>query len=244
MTSKRRRSAKNATRDRQVDPSPAAIEKRLRKEEAQRARQKARRRAEQRGFLRKSAIGALAVIAVASGLFLLRRSTSPKPVNAAAVAAGQTAGCGDIQQPDGSSPDRTHLDPGQTYQYPNEPATAGPHDPSPLPPDPHVYDSPVPETRAVHNLEHAYVLIYYRQSGRDALPQAVVSSLRSVANAQTKVIMVPHPALPEGTALALTAWNRLWECPATITTDQATTVATGFVDAYRGTSNAPEPRAA
>jgi len=56
--------------------------------------------------------------------------------------------------------------------------------------------------------------------------------------------MVPHPALPEGTALALTAWNRLWECPATITTDQATTVATGFVDAYRGTSNAPEPRAA
>jgi Protein of unknown function (DUF3105) len=243
VTSKRRRSVKNAVRDRQLDPSLAA-RARLRKEEARRARQKARRRAEQRGFLRKSAIGALVVVAVAGGLLWLQRSTSSKPVNAAALAAGQAAGCGNIQQPEGSSPARTHLDPGQTYQYPNEPATAGPHDPSPLPPDPHIYDSPVPETQAVHNLEHAYVLIYYRESGRGALPQAVVSSLQSLANAQTKVIMAPHSALPEGTALALTGWNRLWECPATTTTDQATMVATGFIDAYRGTSNAPEPRAA
>jgi hypothetical protein len=64
-----------------------------------------------------------------------------------------------------------HLAPGESFDYPDRPAAAGPHDASPLPPDPHVYAIPVPETRAVHNLEHAYVIIYYRPVAEGGLAQ-------------------------------------------------------------------------
>jgi len=55
--------------------------------------------------------------------------------------------------------------------------------------------------------------------------------------------MAPYPQLDEGTSLALAAWNTLWECPAAVTAGQAVTIASGFAEAYRGTSNAPEPSA-
>ena len=185
-------------------------------------------------------LGAVTFIA----FLLLTRVGGPQPIPEAALAAASDAGCGDIETPAASAPGGIHLSPGESHTYPEHPATSGPHDPSPLPGDPHVYDSPVPETRAVHNLEHAYVLIYYRANGPDAIPQAVVDRLASLARSQDKVIMAPYPDLPSGTSLALTAWNKLWECPAAVTADQARTIASGFIQAYRGTSNAPEPRAA
>jgi hypothetical protein len=106
-----------------------------------------------------------------------------------------------------------------------------------------VYTTPIAETRAVHNLEHAYVLIYYRAEDPDALPNDVIRSLERVAESQDKVIIAPYPSLEDGTSLALAAWNKLWQCPSTITPAQARTVATAFIEAYRGTSNAPEPNA-
>ena len=123
---------------------------------------------------------------------------------------------------------------GEPFTYDQHPATSGRHDPSPLPPDPHVYTAPVDETAAVHNLEHAYVLIYYRADGPEALPTDVVDGLATLAESEDKVIMAPHPSLDEGTSLALTAWNKLWECPAGVTADQARTIASGFIEAYRG----------
>jgi hypothetical protein len=136
-----------------------------------------------------------------------------------------------------------HLQPGQNYRYTSEPATSGWHDPSPLPGDPHVYTQPVQETRAVHNLEHAYVLVYYRADGPDALPADVVQALGPLVNAQFKTIMAPFPDLPTGTSFALLAWNKLWTCPSTITASQARTMTSGFIQAFRGTGNAPEPGA-
>ena len=215
-----------------------------RKDQVRQARETVLRRIHRRRALKRAAwMGGLGVVTFAA-FFLLTRVGGPKPIPEAALAAASDAGCGDVQTPAASAPGGQHLSPGQSYTYPEHPATSGFHDPSPLPGDPHVYDSPVPETRAVHNLEHAYVLIYYRADGPDALPQEVVSRLASLAGAQDKVIMAPYPDLPSGTSLALTAWNKLWECPATVTADQARTIASGFIQAYRGTSNAPEPRAA
>ena len=101
----------------------------------------------------------------------------------------------------------------------------------------------MPETQAVHNLEHAYVLVYYRDGGPDALPTDVVQALTPPVNAQFKTIMAPFPNLPTGTSFALLAWNKLWTCPATITADQARTMTSGFIHAFRGTGNAPEPSA-
>ncbi|MGH2525941.1 MAG: hypothetical protein ACRDG2_04255, partial [Actinomycetota bacterium] len=68
----------------------------------------------------------------------------------------------------------------------------------------------------------------------------VVRNLQGLARSEEKVIMAPYPSLQDGTVLALAAWNKLWECPSGITVEQARTVATGFIEAYRGTSNAPE----
>ena len=55
--------------------------------------------------------------------------------------------------------------------------------------------------------------------------------------------MAPHPDLPAGTALVLAAWNKLCECPSSVTLEQARAIASGFLEAYRGTGNAPEPAA-
>ncbi len=100
------------------------------------------------------------------------------------------------------------------------------------------------ETAAVHNLEHAYVLIYYRADGPEALPTDVVHRLATLAESEDKIIMAPHASLEEGTSLALTGWNK--QGPSArpgLTADQARTIASGFIEAFRGSSNAPEPNA-
>jgi hypothetical protein len=133
-----------------------------------------------------------------------------------------------------------HLAPGEAFDYPDPPAAAGPHDASPLPPDPHVYDEAIPPTRAVHNLEHAYVLISYRPADDGGLTPETTGALEAFARDEDRVIMAPDPSLPDGRGLALLAWNTRWMCPATLTADPAVTIATGFVDAFRGTTVAPE----
>lgn len=173
---------------------------------------------------------------------IVGRKLGPRAVPKAALAAAEAAGCGPIQTPD-DNPSGGHLSPGQTWGYTNEPATSGFHDPSPLPSSKHIYDAPVPEVNAVHNLEHAYVLVYYRPHGQDALPGGVVDELASFVNSQEKTIMAPFADLPQGTSFALLAWNKLWTCPPTITPEQTKAMTSGFIEAFRGTGNAPEPSA-
>ena len=109
-----------------------------------------------------------------------------------------------------------------------------------MPIPPHVYPAPIAETRAVHNLEHGAVILYYRQAGNGALGQAIVDRMTTIANATDNVILAPYEQLPEGTALAFAAWNKLQTCPTTVTGPQATLIARGFIEAYLCTSNAPE----
>jgi hypothetical protein len=202
---------------------------------SEQARSDKRRR---RGITRGITLIAVAILAY----LLLVRTSGPGEVSAAALSAGRAVGCGDVTHPL-AAPSGKHLQPGESHTYDQHPATSGPHDPSPLPPDPRVYAAPIPETRAVHNLEHAYVLIYYRPAADGGLSDEAVSALETLARDESRVIMAPYPALPERTALALAAWNTLWECPSSssMTPDRATTIATGFIDAFRGTNIAPEP---
>jgi hypothetical protein len=209
---------------------------------ARQARERAVKSVRRRQATRRAIqIGIIAALAVGVFLFLTRVG-APGNIPDAALQTAEAAGCGDVQTPV-TTPDRTHLQSGETFTYDQQPATSGPHDPSPLPSEPHVYEAPIPETQAVHNLEHAYVLIYYRAEDPDALSDDVVRSLERLAESEDKVIMAPYPSLEDGTALALAAWNKLWECPSAITAEQARTVASAFIDAYRGTSNAPEANA-
>jgi Protein of unknown function (DUF3105) len=223
-----------------VRPGPASRSRAEKKELARQARERAVKTVRRRQATRRAIqVGVVAALAVGVFLFLTRVS-GPGDIPEGALQAAQAAGCDDVETPVSGTPDRTHLDPGEPFTYDQQPAVAGAHDSSPLPPQPHVYDAPVEETRAVHNLEHAYVLIYYRAQGREALPADVVRDLEGLARSEEKVIMAPYPSLQDGTALALAAWNKLWECPSGITVEQARTVASGFIDAYKGTSNAPE----
>jgi hypothetical protein len=214
-----------------------------------RANQRQRARATRRDAVRRVARLAAATLAIVLVLQLLVRGDAPQAVSAAALAAGRDAGCGGILTPATEAPGGLHIPPGAPHQYPQEPATSGPHDPSPLPDTPKVLAQSVsdaavggalPEGRAVHNLEHAFVIVYYRADGPDALPTGVVDRLAALVRAEDRVLMAPHADLPDGTSLALTAWNKLWSCPATVTSTQAASVARGFIDAYRGTTNAPE----
>jgi hypothetical protein len=187
----------------------------------------------------------IAVVAavIAIGGYMVLKVSSPGSVSSDALEVGRAAGCSDVRSPAGTAPGGQHLGSGEPAAYAEHPATSGPHDPAPLPADPAVYTEPVREENAVHNLEHGYVLLYYRADGPQALGEPVVERLASIAEQQDKVLLAPYPDLDEGTSLAIAAWNKLWECPATVSAGDAATMANSFINAYRGTSNAPEGNA-
>jgi hypothetical protein len=184
--------------------------------------------------------GAVLFGVAALGWVLFLRAPGPGTISAIALDTAVGAGCDDLERPVDPDASRAHLASGETFDYPDPPAAAGPHDPSPLPPDPHVRAAPVAETRAVHNLEHAYVLIWYRPAAEGGLSEATIAALETVAREEDRVIMAPYPSLPEDRSLALVAWSTRWLCPAGIAPEDATTVARAFIQAYRGTTNAPE----
>ncbi len=175
-----------------------------------------------------------------AGAVRLHDAQSGAPRADVAYVSYERAEANPLERPVVADPSRDHLSLGQAFDYPDRPPAAGPHDPSPLPDTPHVYERPVSETRAVHNLEHAFVVIWYRQTGEGGLSAEAVSALEGVARDEGRVIMAPYPDLPAGRALALLAWNTRWTCPPTIDADQAVTMARAFIQAFRGTTNAPE----
>jgi Protein of unknown function (DUF3105) len=216
--------------------------RRARKEAARLARAAARKRQTRVSFARRTiAISTISLVALAT-FYFLERAASPRPISPQAIADAKAAGCTGVTQPS-SNPTGGHLAEGQAYTYAQHPATSGLHDPTPLPTSPDIYTTPVIETQAVHFLEHAGVIIYYRaKPDPAALPADVIAALGKVADAQPNTLLAPYPDLPTGEALALTAWNRLQTCPATITAAQASSVANGFAHAFVCTAVAPEPK--
>ena len=217
--------------------------RRAHKEEARKAREAARKRQNRTSTARRFLVISLVSLVAVGTFWFLQRAASPHPISAEAQAAAQKAGCTGVIQPS-SNPTGGHLTPGETITYPDKPATSGKHDPHALDqPEPPVYKEPVPETQAVHYLEHSGVIFYYRQDGDGALKPDVVAALGTVAGNHRNTLVAPYPDLPEGTSLALAAWNQLQTCPGTITADEATTVAEGFAAAFECTSVGPEPKA-
>ena len=249
MTNKRKRRRPSA-RPARAEPAPASQQRteagsirRERKEAVRRAREAERKRAARAAALRRAL--AFSLIALATLVVVTRLFSSPhaRPIPSAALAAAKVAKCSDVTTPPLDPNARKHLQPNQAFTYSQHPATSGPHDPTPLGLSTHVYTAPVPETKAVHNLEHSEILLYYRADGPGAVTSDVVAALAKVANESKNTILAPYRDLPSGMSLALTAWDKLQTCPGTITKDQASAVAIGFEYAFSCTSNAPEPRA-
>lgn len=237
---KRTRAAPPATK-------AAASERAARKEAARRERERAirafrRRRRLVRGGIALAVIAALAVPAWL--IFQNVRESRERRQEADALAA--QIGCGEVQQEQGADGERFEHVP-QPPEYQTTPASFGPHSGQTLPPEPAVWDQPFDPTfefRAVHNLEHGYVAMYYRQDGEAALSQDVVSALAELAEGEDQVFLAPHPALPEGENLALVAWNRIRHCEVRGEAGATADVARTFIEEFRDSSTAPEPQAA
>lgn len=242
MTKKKKRKRKVQYTAPAAPPPPQARQER--KEAARRERERIFRSARRRQLTRRAVRWTALVVAVAAVTgFVSYRVLQDRTLIQRADAAASDIGCGEIEELPNEG--RAHLQPGSAAPtYATTPAASGPHSPSTLAPGVEVYDEPVPEVQAVHNLEHAYVLIYYRADGPEALDDEVREALAGLAEGQTKVILAPYPELPEGTSLAFVAWTKLQECPAVTDADQAILAAEGFIKRYRGTTNAPEPSAA
>ena len=226
-------------------PARVPAQTRSDKKAAKRERQTRARKAEaRRGALRRALIGGVVGLLVFAAISWFNRPPAPTEfrTHTDALNASIHAGCSDVVTPV-ADPQRTHLAAGASYDYPEHPATSGPHDPTPLPDTPRVYDdvSTYRETQAVHSLEHGSVIMYYRPSADpEGLPADVVDALKPVAENSPATYLIPYTQLPTGTALAYTAWNKLLTCPVGITADEAVTVANGFIASYACTSNAPE----
>jgi hypothetical protein len=233
----------SAGADARTGPATSAS-RREKKEMARAAREAERKRRARTATLRRASVFALLGLTAFAVLWWFQRAPGPRPISQAAVRAASAAGCTTPTHPSGGdAPGGQHLEPGQAYTYDQHPATSGPHDPSPLPDEPNLYAEPVPETQAVHTLEHAGILVYYRSDGEGALPAATVDALGTVVDGAENTILAPYDDLPDGVSLALAAWDTLQTCPGTITEGQARTVTQGFIDAYVCTGNAPEPTA-
>ena len=216
--------------------------KRERRDAARERKQKEVKAAARRGAFRRAAIGGVVGLLVFVAFsYFTGHAPGATPLSDQAKSAALAGGCGELQTPAASAPGGLPLAEGQPYSYSQHPATSGYHDPTPLPPQPRVYTTPVQETMAVHTLEHGSVIMYYRPTGDPGgLSQEVVTKLAPIAQDNKASYLIPYPDLPDGTALAFTAWNKLLACPAKISPDQAGTVAQGFIDSFACTSNAPE----
>jgi len=228
---------------RQQGISETSAVRRERKEEARQARQTALRRYRRQRMIRRGLVWGGAALAVLLAVYFIGKNSSggTGKLTSAATRTMTAAGCTDLEKP--ADQGRTHLPSGGSYTYQQQPPTSGPHDPTPLPAG--VYTTAQPETNMVHSLEHGAVEIYYS----DAVPQDVVQALSSVAKTSDRAIMTPapqtlSPPIESGksftSALAFAAWDRLVQCPSTVTAAQAKTIAQAWITAFVNADSAPE----
>jgi hypothetical protein len=160
-----------------------------------------------------------------------------RPVDAAALQAGrQAAGSEGVRTFPVAG--RDHIGPGeQPDNWNSNPPTSGDHLAAPQAPG--VYGGEQDPRALVHNLEHGYVLMLYKN-----LPQDQQDQLREFVEARdgSKLVLAPYSGL-ERDGVALVAWQNL-ELLQRVNMD----VVQAFVNDYMvpvGTkSTAPEPNAA
>ena len=111
----------------------------------------------------------------------------------------------EAQEPPAGQHIQNLTDPHPTYT--SNPPTSGWHYVTPA--NPGVYTQPLPDEQTVHNLEHGFVVIHYRQN----LDQATVSQLTALARElqQQNPCMILEPRANDklDVPIAVTAWNWL-----------------------------------
>lgn len=126
--------------------------------------------------------------------------------------AAKKAGCTGVRN-DGSA-GRTHVN--DTVTYKADPPSSGRHNPNPLPEQPQFFDRATAQRvahfdeRAVHNLEHGFVVGWYDSE----LPAAEVAKLKTAAPENARFLAVPwtREAFLDDRHFVLTAWQRTQRC--------------------------------
>ncbi len=127
------------------------------------------------------------------------------------------------------------------------PPTSGPRDANLLPDSPAFIArsaAPHPE-RAIGNLDHGYVIVWYDND----LPAAQVKALQTASSQNSRTLIVPwtRSVFPDGRHLVFTAWDRTQRCKTL-----STAALTSFVGTYGddssgagwGSPSAPTPNGA
>lgn len=209
------------------------MSKKLEQKQQRRAAEEARRE-ERRAAARRRNLITFGIIGVVVALVVvLIMAEQEKATGPVGVAAGE-AGCGDIERPD-EAPSASHVDDGTQVPYATNPPTSGDHWQQPAGADfypPESVGDPPPE-RAVHNLEHGQIVIWYDPEA----PPEVVDDIEGYIDRQPPdqvlaLLAVPYPQL-EGGNLSLAAWGAFQTC------DE---VSEDVIDEFRATfqGNGPE----
>jgi hypothetical protein len=215
-SSKRKNDVRRANRDR-----------RAKLEELKRQQRQAERR---KNFLFGGSAIAVAIILIAAAViptYLHDRAKNAKlkvGYQASATTAEKAAGCTGVHN-DPASPAAIHIN-GKAIDYAKQkygdtrggtapiPPSGGPHNPVPLGATNRFYgldQNPRPE-RAVHNLEHGFIVGWYDAK----LPAADVAKLQTLAKdpSLTEFLVVgwTQGDLPAGKHFVLTSWGRTDRC--------------------------------
>ena len=204
----------------------------------------ARRLEEKRRRQRTLLWTAVAVVALAAliGLILFQgRDDTPQAVNQPVTPAALEAG----RKEAGSSGVKTFPNAGRNHisgnQQPSNwnsnPPTSGDHLATPLPPG--VYDNDQDMRAMVHNQEHGYVVILYKN-----IPDDQVEQLRKFVKARdgSKLVLSPWSGL-DSNGVALTAWRNL-ELLQRVNMDVVQAFVNDYMVPEATKSTAPEPNAA
>jgi len=188
-----------------------------RREHAAQARAEAQRAERRQGRIRAALIGAVGLAVVAGlvlAVVLTRGNGSSTPAIAGVKSYGNLA--------------RNHVD--TTVKYAQTPPVGGNHAPVWL--NCGIYDQPVKNENAVHDMEHGAVWITYQPT----LATSQISTLKSQVTGKTYVDLSPYPGLPA--PVVASAWGKQ------LTLQSASDPRLAqFISAYRQGPQTPEPGA-
>jgi Protein of unknown function (DUF3105) len=180
--------------------------------------------------------GTVVVVVAALVGFVVWQGRGPDDkVSAAALTQGrQAAGCGGVKQfPQASAGDHIRPDQ-QPRDWNSNPPTSGQHLDTPLRPG--VYDVEQDQRAVVHNLEHGYVVLEYKN-----LPADQVKELRDFVQERSgsKLLLTPNSGL-DSDGVALAAWQNLETCQR-VNLDVVKAFVNDFMVPGATRSTAPEP---
>jgi hypothetical protein len=219
--------------------TPETNRRKLIEEQRRKARAK-----ERRGTVLTIALSSLIGIGLIGGaVYFGRKEKGPKLALAEVGVSKEAAACDPVKEeqiPKEATDDAVkHVT--TTVNYDPAPPSSGSHNPSPLPVGSKKFysrdENPPPE-RAVHNLEHGYVVVWYDKQATDAQVSALEQAGRAASG---KLLIVPwtRQDFPGDKHVAMTSWSLKQSCG-----DVSGAMIEEFFEAHSGPkSKAPEKNA-